>query len=688
MSRSRRALRLLLIVLVASPLVLWLAANVFLNVGLEPILNGKPEKLRITWSFVWMGLPGHVDVRGLEIRGQGKNDQWLISVDHATAEIDIEALTERTFRASNVKGNGGGFRYRFRATEPVDPATDDTPPIAGLTNPPDPIPQPGKGKKGPWKIDLKGVEVDNVQDLWVETYRYAGSAHVVGDLTLGNEIALSGHVTMPTGKMFRGSQHEMVDSLTGEMGGSITGIIRGQPITRDVLMNLDATAHVKAETDDLSFVNYYLQSAPWLSLDGRAELAVDIDIVDGTWALGSLITAHTTDLAVNLFDYQIRGDGTARLEVVNGTEAPETHMGVSYGQFTIKEKVAEAAPASRAPEGEATAAPDAAPAPAADAAPSPAADAAATVADPLVAGNGFELTAVSPDTQIGKPLKNMNVLIKIPESKIPDVKRFDRYLPTGTGLSIVSGSGRLAGAFQVSTSSGDLGGGVDINGDDLGLVFDGLLITSDLALHARMSGGSGKYDFSKTAVYIDHLGIRDTDPEAAGEVLAKDWWARITVTDGHLVAGATPTFLDARITMKCANSEPFVAVLAEKKNLPKWLRNGLYIENVNGKAAVKIGNDTIVLDPLEVNGGTELNVKMRFYRNGTASTGAMYARFNKLSVAVDIDPGDTDIHIFDAKDWYEGNNADKAAAKDAKQAKKDAKKDAKAKKKAAKKSDG
>ena len=51
-------------------------------------------------------------------------------------------------------------------------------------------------------------------------------------------------------------------------------------------------------------------------------------------------------------------------------------------------------------------------------------------------------------------------------------------------------------------------------------------------------------------------------------------------------------------------------------------------------------------------------------------------------------PGDTDIHMFDAKDWYEGKNAHKEAAKDAKQEKKEAKKEERAKKKAEKKSSG
>src|SRR5436190_24107078 len=136
MSRLRRALRVVLIIVVASPLVLWLAANAFLNVGLEPILNGKPDKLRIQWSLAWMWLPGDVSVWGLEIRGQGKNDQWLITNDHATATVDIQALTDRTFRASNVKGSGATFRYRFRAPEPVDHELVDMLHIVGLTNQP------------------------------------------------------------------------------------------------------------------------------------------------------------------------------------------------------------------------------------------------------------------------------------------------------------------------------------------------------------------------------------------------------------------------------------------------------------------------------------------------------------------------------------------------------------------------
>ena len=85
MTRFRRVLRLALVALVLSPIALLFAANAFLNIGLEPLLNQNPDKLRIRTSYAWMWWPGVLDVWGLECRGQGKNDQWLLEVDHAHA---------------------------------------------------------------------------------------------------------------------------------------------------------------------------------------------------------------------------------------------------------------------------------------------------------------------------------------------------------------------------------------------------------------------------------------------------------------------------------------------------------------------------------------------------------------------------------------------------------------------------
>jgi hypothetical protein len=513
------------------------------------------------------------------------------------------------------EGQGRRLPVPVPGHEPVDPTTDATPPIVGLTNPPDPVPDANKSPKGPFEITLVGVDVEDVRELWVEGYRYVGSAHAKGDLALAQEISVTGHLDMPTGQMMRGND-VMIDSLEGEIGGTLAGIIRGQPITREVLAGFDAKVNVAAKTDDLSFVNYYLQAAPWLKLDGAAELDVDVTIDNGEYALGSLVNAHTTDMVVDFFAYEIRGDGTVRMEVVTGDDGPETHMGVNYGDFMIQEIAAAAPPAVVPDTPEGAAAPTA-----------------AAAAEPLVVGHGFELTAMSPDNVVGRPLMNMNVLVEIPESTVPDVKRFDHYMPTRVGVGIRGGSGALAGHFTASTSDGQLSGRVDLTGNDVAVTLDHLLITTDLALHAQLVGGAGTgiYDFSGTSLKVHpsrHARHAAREGARGGEHPA-DVVVDADRDEGTVEVGA-PNYLDARLTLRCANSEPFIRVLAQKKSLPGWVQNTLDVPDVEGDAHIKIGTDALTVNPFNVAGG-QLEVKARLFRRGTSNTGAMYARYGKLT---------------------------------------------------------
>jgi hypothetical protein len=210
---------------------------------------------------------------------------------------------------------------------------------------------------------------------------------------------------------------------------------------------------------------------------------------------------------------------------------------------------------------------------------------------------------------------------------------------------------------------------VDLTGDDVAVTFDQLLITTDLALHAQLVGGAGTgiYDFSGTSLKFTHLGMHDMAPEKAREEvnIPRTWWSTLTVIGGTVEVGA-PTYLDARLTLRCANSEPFIRVLAQKKSLPGWVQNALDVPDVEGNTHLKLGTDTLTVNPFNVAGG-QLELNARLFRKGTSNTGALYARYGKLTVAVDIDPGDTNVHVFDAKDWYAGENIAKAEAKDAKQ---------------------
>jgi len=620
-ARWRRGARLALVALLGLPLFALLAMNLFLNLGLPFLTNGKPEKFHLSYTFAWSWWPGRVDVYGLAIRGQGRNDQWALTIDHAHGDIDLAPLRDREFRATGLKGKGGSFRYRFRAQEPVDPALDATPPIPGYTNPPDPIPDPKRHPKGPFAINLVGLEVEDLREVWMEDYRFLGSASMTADLVLGSVMSAKAKVLIPDGQVSRGALQPLANTVTGEVDVALSELVRGEPITMESLNALDAHVDLSAMAEDLSFLDFYLQSAPWLELDGKAALAMDATLVDGEFMTGSMMNAATQDLAVGFVAYEIHGDGTARLAVIDTPDGPASNLDVKYGTYTIQEGSQE----------------------------------------PLVQGTGFHLVATSPDTALIRPLTSLHVVIDLPESKLPDVQRFAQYLPQDTGVELVSGTGTVTGHIEAWAEDATLTGTVDLIGDEVKARMEGLGITTDLALHANLGHGkigTGVYDFAGTTFELTDFSLVDYDPEKKREEEATHaWWAKVTVKDGVVTVGA-PTYLDSTILLASADSEPFVRIAAQHKSLPGWVQGMLDVPDVRGSARVRLGEDSFNINPFYVAGG-QLEVQLRWFRQSTYNKGALYARYGKLSMAVDIDPESTDVHVFDAKDWYTGEKQPK-----------------------------
>jgi hypothetical protein len=622
----RRSTWLALVALLALPVLALFAMNLFLNLGVPYLVNGKPDKLRLQYTFAWSWWPGEVDVWGLAIRGQGKNDQWFLTVDHAEGTIDLPALQDREFRAIGLQAKGGSFRYRFRADGPVDPASDTTPPIPGLTNPPDPPPDPRKSPKGPFKITLLGLHVEDLREVWLEDFRFTSSATATGDLQLGDVMSAKAKLDIPDGQLFRGMTQSLANTLEGEIEVALEGLVRGEPITMQSLTALDARAHVSALTDDLSFLDFYLQSAPWLKLDGTTALAVDANLVDGEFLTGSMMNLATKDLSVGFVAYEIRGDGTARLEVFDAPEeGPSSRLAVKFGAFTVREGAEE----------------------------------------PLVEGTGFELTAVSPDTALIAPLTALHVVVDLPESTLPDIQRFGRYLPSNAGLRITGGTGTIKSHVEAWAEDGTIVGTVDLTGDEVRGQMDALVITTDMSLHANLGKGAigtGVYDFSGTEFEVHDLSIVDVNPDLKrDEEATRSWWARIAVENG-VVSLEEPTYFDATIRMSSANSEPFVRIAAQHKSLPGWVQGALGVPDVNGSARIQLGDDRIAVSPFYVSGGP-LEVQMRYFRESQYQSGALYARYGKMSVAVNFDPADSEVHVLDAKQWFSGEKDDKADSK-------------------------
>ena len=84
MKAAMRKVARALLALIAVVLVFEGLMNGLLNLALPPLINRRPERIRVVFDSAWMVIPGRVHVSGLQVRGQGVADQWLITAEDVT----------------------------------------------------------------------------------------------------------------------------------------------------------------------------------------------------------------------------------------------------------------------------------------------------------------------------------------------------------------------------------------------------------------------------------------------------------------------------------------------------------------------------------------------------------------------------------------------------------------------------
>jgi hypothetical protein len=667
------------VVCALAPVAVLIWLNAFINLGLPVLINHQPERLQITYDVAWMFEPGVVGVKGLHIRQQSEEDQWILDVDSATGDIDLAAAFDHTFHAYNLRGHGASFRYRVRddvvrlpvaaggdgtpaadapaapptraevnaekATEkrvekraerkaaddaqsiaggiPIAPTVDMTPPIPGFTNPPHPNPDLLYGRiENPIRIVLDDIQADGVREIWMEDYRFLGQAHVHGNLVI--EAHKYVEVTDAAIELEKGDvvlgQAPILTELTGRIDLAIAGMDPMVAQGQSLFGFITARAKLDARIGNLSFLDFYLRDAPWLALSGGVgDLAIDLLIEHGEFRDGSKVSADATDIVARFLSYSVVGDGRVELAVGTREGTPETRMSVDFSDYAITH------------DGDTS---------------------------PHVKGKGFRVSARTPDVALDRPFSALNVVLELPESEIPDVGVYNAYMPLGIGLAIRGGEGAVHGRLEVSTVDNVGHGEMFLTGKNLRLTLDDLTITADLLLHAVVPEArldEGKYDISGTRLELRHVGVADKTERRGGKDASDGWWANIALPHGKAEPGA-PVFLDASLVVQFRDSVPFVTVFSAKQPLPGWVRGLLGAKDVSGSARLRLGDDVLHIPAFQVRGGP-FEILLQLRRKSELMYGSLYARYGKVSLGMALNGTERRIQMFKAREWYDAQPA-------------------------------
>src|SRR5262245_25956262 len=105
--------------------------NLILNTGIGPALvNLRPRATRLSWRAAWTLWPGHLQVRGLQVRGERRSRAWLVSIERASARWSPTQLFARQLRFSRIRAEGVAAQVRRVPYTPPPGAHESAPPAS------------------------------------------------------------------------------------------------------------------------------------------------------------------------------------------------------------------------------------------------------------------------------------------------------------------------------------------------------------------------------------------------------------------------------------------------------------------------------------------------------------------------------------------------------------------------------
>jgi hypothetical protein len=162
----------------------WLLSGFKLRV----LINADPESLSLDYDEATSFWPGRLTIKNLRIRGSDKNVQWIIRLAAARVDYSVLALVTRTFRAERLRGTGMSFYLRNKLEPSESKATDISvlPAVPGFADPPlrSAEAEVAAPEGDPWRIDVRTIFVDHLDDIWIDAFHYRGVARLEGGFFL------------------------------------------------------------------------------------------------------------------------------------------------------------------------------------------------------------------------------------------------------------------------------------------------------------------------------------------------------------------------------------------------------------------------------------------------------------------------------------------------------------------------
>lgn len=326
-------------------LVYLLAANVILRTHLlRGWISEDENALRLDYRSAWSLYPGHVEVRDLSLRYQDSNVQMLILLDRASVQIDLFALTRRTFHASKVNAEGVTFRMRTKVetVEGQEERVRAFPPIVGYVDPPveqrvPKVPIPDEEYKL-WAIDLPNISA-SLREVWTMEVRYRGPGTVVGGFRMKPQraVLVLPSVMLTQGGLFSLGDRDLIRGGDARLDAQLGPFDPRVPQGADVLRYVSGAIHQNGELVLSSIAATYVPKKTDIEVtQGIGPITIDLQFDSGVLRPSSRVTFRTDDVEVKAPSIAIHSDLglSAHVDVAAGKSAVVVETTIEHATGT------------------------------------------------------------------------------------------------------------------------------------------------------------------------------------------------------------------------------------------------------------------------------------------------------------------------------------------------------------------
>ncbi|MGC3874260.1 hypothetical protein ACPF7Z_13440 [Halomonas sp. GXIMD04776] len=369
---------------------------------------------------------------------------------------------------------------------------------------------------------------------------------------------------------------------------------------------------VQGRAAELSFLNRFLPETHGLAMHGNGLMEAELIWQGETLLPGSRLWISADPLELRFLDYVASGNG--RLDAKIEKASRNIDVRVSLPSFALRRQ---------------------------------------QEVGNHVSGRYLLVEATLPATVLnGTPpaLADQVTRISLPQIDIPALSLYNAYLPKDAGIELLSGRATLAAYLNLQGYQSQ--GNLDLKAREATLRIGDQHLQGNLSLDAQLGDGDlerRQFDVSGSTLRLDNLSRQ-------GEGLASDhdesgWWMELGIEEGQLV-WAQPLNLDAQLTLRMRDSGFPLRTLLKEVRQRQWLSRLLNVQDIRGRARLQLVDQGLALRDARLT-GQELEILAELVRRDATLDGALYARYAALGLGIEIDDGQSRLHLLRPRRWYE-----------------------------------